>query len=149
MSTATTVKLTSTPATAFTSWVSRKVVVAGYDAALQGEGADDFAVIVVELGDGTGAVGFEGVGLWKVGGVDEEKAGGRSHQRGNQDEQAEEYAAYDLTPRDFDGRKMFVERLHSGRVRIAPGWNALAGNDCKNAGATNKTRALPRAMRGV
>ena len=127
----------------------RKVVVAGDHAALQSEGANDASVIVVEFSDRAGTVGLERVDLRKVGGVDEEKAGGRSHQRGNQDEQAEEYAAYELTPRDFDGRKMFVERLHSGRVRIAPGWNALAGNDCKNAGATNKTRALPRAMRGV
>ena len=67
----------------------REIVVADDYAALQRERADDASMIVVEFGDGAGAVGFEGVDLGQVGGIDQQQTGGRSDEHGNQHEQAE------------------------------------------------------------
>jgi hypothetical protein len=69
-------------------------------------------VIVVDLGDGTGAVGFESVDLRKVGRVDEEKSGGGPDERGDQHEKAEQDAAHELASADFNRRKIFVEGPH-------------------------------------
>ncbi len=92
----------------------REIVVADDHAPLQGEGADHAPVIVVEFGNRTGSVGFEGIDLGQVGGVDEQKTGGRSHQHGNQHEQTEQDAPDQPASADFYGWKMFVERLHPG-----------------------------------
>jgi hypothetical protein len=81
---------------------------------LQRERSDDASVIVVEFGDGTGPVSLQGVDLRKVGGVDEQQPGGRSHQHGNEHEQAEQHASDQPASADFYWGKMFVERLHQG-----------------------------------
>ena len=48
----------------------------------------------------------------KIGGVDEQEAGSRTHQGGDQHEQTEQNAADELASADFDRREIFVERLH-------------------------------------
>ena len=90
----------------------REIVVARDHAALQRERADDAAVIVVEFGDRAGTVGFQSVDLRQVGRVDEQEAGSRAHQDGDQHEQTEQNAANQLAPTDFDRRESVVERLH-------------------------------------
>ena len=99
----------------------REIVVTRDHAALQRERADHPAVVVVELGDRAGAVRFESVDLRQVGGVDEQEAGSRTHQHGDQHEQTEQNAANQPAPADFDRREIFVKRLHQEiKVRIAP-----------------------------
>ena len=54
----------------------RIVVIAGDDAALQREGADDSALSVVEFGDGTGTVTFELFNLGQAGRIHEQQSNG-------------------------------------------------------------------------
>ena len=74
----------------------RIVVITGHHPALQRERPDGASLIVVEFGDGTGAVMFELINLWQIGGVDEQQSGGRSHQSGDQHQQADDEAAHHL-----------------------------------------------------
>ena len=101
----------------------RKIVVAGDHAALQRERSDHAVVIVVEFGDGTGAVGFERVDLRQVGRVDEQQSGRRADQDGDQHEQTEQHAADEPASADFHRRKIFVERFHDAfeSVRMKSG----------------------------
>ena len=64
-----------------------EVVVADHFAALQGEGADDAALVVVELRGGGGAVSFEVVDLRQIDGVDEGQAGQRAGDDGQQQQE--------------------------------------------------------------
>ncbi len=93
----------------------REIVVADDYAPLQRERSDHASVIVVEFGDGTGTVGFEGVDLRQVGGIDQQQTGSRSHQHGNQHEQAKQDAPDQPASADFYWWKIFVERLHPSK----------------------------------
>ena len=98
----------------------RKIVIARDYPPLQREGTDHPLVIVINLGDRTGAVGFERLHLRQVGGVDQQQAGCRSDQRCDEHEQAEQDAPDQLAPADFHLGKIFVEGLHeAAKVRIA------------------------------
>jgi hypothetical protein len=69
-------------------------------------------VIVIKLRNRAGAIGFERVDLGQISGIDEQQANGGSDQRGNQDQQREQHAAYELASRNFNRWKMLVERPH-------------------------------------
>ena len=62
----------------------REVVVVDHFAALQGEGADNAALAVVEVGGGGGAEALEVVNLRQIGGVDQREAGQRTGDDGQQ-----------------------------------------------------------------
>ena len=102
-----------------------RVIVVGSDhAALKGEGTDDAAMVVVEFGDGAGAVVFEIVDLREVGGIDEKKAHGSADQGGKEGEEAEEHAADELSAFDFNRRMILVKRTHR-RIVLCGGFRTL------------------------
>src|SRR5205823_9300046 len=75
-----------------------KIIVRSQDAPLQRKGADDLALIVIQLGDGTGAVVLQFADLRQVGGIDNQKTGQSSHQGRGQQQQAEDDPADQLSP---------------------------------------------------
>src|SRR5579872_913207 len=117
----------------------RKIVVGDNNAALQGDGADHPAVIVVEFGDRTGTVGFERIDLRKVGSVNEEHSSGGSDERRDKHEQAKEKAAYDAASADFNRWKIFVKRLHCGC-----GQNSTLSGRCSCGGENNSSQSSLR-----
>ena len=83
----------------------REAVVADNLAALQGEGADDAAPAVVEIGGGGGAVLFELLNLGEVDGVDEGEAGERPGGGGKNDQRGQRGTAGELAAAVFGKRR--------------------------------------------
>ena len=81
----------------------------------EGEGADDAALVVVELGDGAGTELFELGDLRKVGGVDEKESAADAEECCGKNEQAENHSTNQLPAADFNGRKIVIKRSHVGR----------------------------------
>ena len=69
-----------------------KVVVVDHDAALQREGADDAALLVVEIGGGGGAVALQVVNLRQIDGVDQREPGQRAGDDGQGEQDGERCA---------------------------------------------------------
>ena len=92
-----------------------EIFVAADHPALQGEGADDAALVVVELRDGAGAELLELGDLRKVGGVDKKESAADAEECRGKNEQAENYSTNQLPAADFHGRKIVIKRSHVGR----------------------------------
>ena len=92
----------------------RKIIVGGHHATLQGERPNHLPMIVVNLGHRTGPVGFEGVHLRQVRGVDQQETRRASHDRRSQYEQSQQQPTYNLPPGNFHRRKMLVKGFHEG-----------------------------------
>ena len=97
----------------------RNLVVGQKNAALQGERADQLAVVGVEFGDDVRLVVFEGVDLRQIAGIDEEESGYSAHgNRGNQQEDEGQPASeFTATQMQSDRRK----RIHRGPILTRPG----------------------------
>ena len=81
-----------------TAWrrIGREVVVVDDDAALEGKGADDAALAVVEVGRGRWAVALEVVDLRQIDGEDQREPGERAGDDGKQQQDRECNLAGDL-----------------------------------------------------
>ena len=83
-----------------------KIIVGSQDAPLQGERANDFAGVVIQLGDGAGPVVLQLADLRQIGGVNHQEASQRAHQGRSQHQEAEHYPAHQL----------FSAHLHSREI---------------------------------
>ena len=97
----------------------RIIVIAGDDAALEREGADDFALSVIEFGDGTGTVTFEFFDLGQVGRIDEQQSNCGADSGREQDEQPEEDVSDQLPSGDFHRWKMLIDDFQGASFKIS------------------------------
>ncbi len=90
-----------------------EVFIRGDDAALQGKGPDDASLVIVDLGDGAGAVALEFAGLRKVRGVHDEEPGDGADEGRTDEQNGEEEASDEGLARDLDRREIGIE-VHRG-----------------------------------